>query len=151
MITDELYNVLTRPERLEDQIKRKKREIERMERAVYPSGIRYDRDKVQTSPRDDQIPSVLAETEPLKEDLANLLKRYQEAETFRSRLLDSIDPEAAKIISARYTRHQKWDEMKREFHYSERQLRRICDRGTNKLESAMILSHFSKDVRFCRF
>ena len=76
-MTDELYNILMDPERLERQIERKRWEIEAIEASVYPAGIRYDRDKVQTSPRDDQIPSVLAKTEPLQKDLDRLTKRYQ--------------------------------------------------------------------------
>lgn len=141
-MTDELYNILMEPERLARQIKRKKLEIEAIEAAVYPAGIRYDRDKVQTSPRDDQIPSVLAKTEPLKKDLDRLIRRYTEAANRRSGMLDTIDSEAADIILARYADHLKWEDMRKKYHYSERQLRRIRDRGINDLENARILSHF---------
>lgn len=141
-MTDELYNILMEPERLARQIKRKKLEIEAIEAAVYPAGIRYDRDKVQTSPRDDQIPSVLAKTEPLKKDLDRLTKRYQKAVALRSSLLDKVDQEAADIILAKLTGHCHWDELERKFHYSRRQLGRIYSRGLNDLENARLLSHF---------
>lgn len=141
-MTDELYNILMEPERLARQIKRKKLEIEAIEAAVYPAGIRYDRDKVQTSPRDDQIPSVIAKTEQRKEDLKRLTERYNTAMDNRSRLLDKIDQEAADIILAKLTGHCHWDELERKFHYSRRQLGRIYSRGLNDLENARLLSHF---------
>lgn len=141
-MTDELYNILMEPERLARQIKRKKLEIEAIEAAVYPAGIRYDRDKVQTSPRDDQIPSVIAKSEQRKEDLKRLTERYNTAMDNRSRLLDKIDQEAADIILAKFTGHCHWDELERKFHYSRRQLGRIYSRGLNDLENARLLSHF---------
>lgn len=142
-MTDELYNILMEPERLARQIKRKKLEIEAIEAAVYPAGIRYDRDKVQTSPRDDQIPSVLAKAEPLQKELDRLIAQHAEAVTARSSLLDKIDPEEAEVVLAKLSKNQTMDELAERFHYSRRQFDRIYHRGINNLESARIISRFS--------
>lgn len=141
-MTDELYNILMEPEKLARQIERKKLEIEAIEAAVYPAGIRYDRDKVQTSPRNDQIPFVLAEAEPLQKELDRLIAQHAEAVTVRSALLDKIDPEEAEIVMAKLSQRKSLEELARQFHYSRRQFGRIYSRGIRDLENARIISHF---------
>lgn len=151
-MTDTLYNILMKPERIQLLINRKQNEITEIESKMYPAGIRYDRDKVEASPRDDQIPEVLAKTEPLKNDLIKLNEAYQEAMWKRSKLLDRIDPGTADIIMARIPGHKHWEELEEQFHYSRRQLGRLYSRGIRKLENELekengheyddILEHF---------
>ena len=145
-VTDELYEILTAPDRLQRKVDKKKQEVEEIESRVYPAGIRYDRDKVQTSPRDDQIPEIVAETEPLIRELEKLQKEYGNAVCVRNQLLGTLKPLTEDVVTRRFFEKRKWEDMTRIFHYSRSTLIRIYRKGVQDMENTRLMMHFGLEI-----
>ena len=145
-VTDELYEILTAPDRLQRKVDKKKQEVEEIESRVYPAGIRYDRDKVQTSPRDDQIPEIVAETEPLIRELEKLQKEYGNAVCVRNQLLGTLKPLTEDVVTRRFFEKRKWEDMTRIFHYSRSTLIRIYRKGIQDMENTRLMMHFGLKI-----
>lgn len=63
-MTEELYNILTRPKQLREQIGVLDAKIDACLTGLLPGGIRYDIPRVQTSPKE-QFPEVMAKVDDL--------------------------------------------------------------------------------------
>ncbi len=96
-MTEELYDILTRPKRLREDIGALDAKIDACLTGLLPGGIRYDLPKVQSSPRE-KFPEVMAKVDELmdtREDKAEkLFKSIEEIST----LANAIDNNTQKAV-----------------------------------------------------
>lgn len=104
--------------------------------AMLPSGIRYDLEKVQTSPQD-RMPELAAEVadyqKELTERLIEIQREIKRADAMISRLKSSRQKIALRkyyLRSGKKTMQQVADEM----HYSREQVKRFMNAGIKNLE-----------------
>ena len=67
------YDYLMRIRKTEYAIKRKQLRCKELRSCLLPGGIRYDLDKVQTSPRD-KLPEIMAKVDELERQIENLMQ-----------------------------------------------------------------------------
>lgn len=118
---------------IELKIRRLTLQIEELESCLLPHGIRYDRDKVQTSPEDVQpkIAGKIQELEKQRTQLAReralLLLEIQDA-------LDQLESEPERIVlEAYYLSRMSMREISDMIGYSIRQAYRLRTAGLQKL------------------
>lgn len=96
-MTEELYDILTRPKRLREDIGALDAKIDACLTGLLPGGIRYDLPKVQSSPRE-KFPEVMAKVDELmdtREDkVEKLFKSIEEIST----LANAIDNNTQKAV-----------------------------------------------------
>lgn len=128
--------------RIELRIRRITLQIEELESSLLPQGIRYDKDKVQTSPEDTlyKIAGKISDLEKLRTQLVRerrlLLLEIQDA-------LDRLDNENEQIVlEAYYLSRMSMREIAEMISYSVRQVYTFRKRGIEKI------ANFAKtDVR----
>lgn len=134
-MTDELYEVLYKPKFLDGKIKMLNEEIERLETHLFPSGIRYDKDPVQTSP-EDQMSKTLALVADKQIERDRLADEYADAIVAASILisrLPSIDLQ--RVIHAYYIGCQTWESIAEEMNYSEAWVYKVRRKAMEYLEA----------------
>lgn len=116
-----------------DKLKIMGERVERIESVVHGGAIQYDKEKVQTS--------VKNQHETLLVILADLTNEIEEKETELIRLKEEIRewagtlPKFEKaIIILRYCQFQSWNEISEQLGYSSRQIRRINEEILWQLE-----------------
>lgn len=75
-MTDEVYKLLTAPRKTKYRIEQIKSKIIALRYTLMPSAIRYDMDKVQTSPID-ALPDRMAQISELEDKLMEMNQIYQ--------------------------------------------------------------------------
>ena len=75
-MTDEVYKLLTAPRKTKYRIEQIKSKIIALRYTLMPSAIRYDREKVQTSPID-ALPDRMAQISELEDKLMEMNQIYQ--------------------------------------------------------------------------
>lgn len=75
-MTDEVYKLLTAPRKTKYRIEQIKSKIIALRYTLMPSAIRYDMDKVQTSPID-ALPDRMAQISELEDNLMEMNQIYQ--------------------------------------------------------------------------
>ena len=75
-MTDEVYKLLTAPRKTKYRIEQIKSKIIALRYTLMPSAIRYDREKVQTSPID-ALPDRMAQISELEDNLMEMNQIYQ--------------------------------------------------------------------------
>ena len=73
-MTDKVYEFLNAPRHTLLQIQDLSAKIEALEDSLLPSGIRYDADKVQTSPKD-PVPEIMAKIDDLDRQVKALQQK----------------------------------------------------------------------------
>lgn len=136
-MTERLRRILTDPERLAGSIRRKQAELELVESVLYPAGIRYDRDKVQTSPRSDQIPEAIAKAEPIQKDIDQLQEKFAVAVAVRSKTMDCLTDTEAGIVLARLVSDKSWADLEDVMCYSRSQMNRLYRGAIDKMEACL--------------
>ena len=118
---------------IELKIRRLTLQIEELESCLLPQGIRYDRDKVQTSPEDTlsritgKIMELEKERTQLSRERALLLLEIQDA-------LDQLESEPERIVlEAYYLSRMSMREISEMIGYSIRQAYRLRTAGLQKL------------------
>ena len=119
--------------RIELRIRRISLQIEELESSLLPQGIRYDKDKVQTSPEDTlskiagKIMELDKERTQLSRERALLLMEIQDA-------LDRLDNENEQIVlEAYYLSRMSMREIAEMISYSVRQVYTFRKRGIEKI------------------
>lgn len=118
---------------IELKIRRLTLQIEELESCLLPQGIRYDRDKVQTSP-EDVLPKIAGKIQELEKqrtqlsrERALLLLEIQDA-------LDQLESEPERIVlEAYYLSRMSMREISEMIGYSIRQAYRLRTTGLQKL------------------
>lgn len=127
------YDYMMRPRRLELRIRRVCLQIEELESCLLPQGIRYDKDKVQTSP-EDQLSKVAArilELEKVRDQMirerALLILEVQDS-------IDTLDSEPERLVlEAYFLSRMSMVSIAEMMHYSLRQTFNIRTKALQKI------------------
>ena len=138
MELQETYDFLLGPRRIADAIWRKDLRRQELRSCLLPSGITYDRDRVQTSP-EDSMARVMAEVDELDQQI-DTLRRSMAMEILRiSRVIDQMDdPREATVLDAYYLGRRSMQEIAEHLHYSERHVYRLRSEGVAKMSQMSI-------------
>ena len=139
MELQETYDFLLGPRRIADAIWRKDLRRQELRSCLLPSGITYDRDRVQTSP-EDSMARIMAEVDELDQQI-DILRRSMAMEILRiSRVIDQMDdPREATVLDAYYLGRRSMQEIAEHLHYSERHVYRLRSEGVAKMSQMSIV------------
>ena len=133
----EVYEILKRPQEIQYEIRGKMAMREEYESMLYPSGIRYDLEKVQTSPRD-RMPEIVAKLDLIDRFLAQLSKEYVDASDEAEKLISMLtEPSARMIFTRYYLGGEKIRELAADQNYSRNGVYAIIRRGINEIAHKM--------------
>lgn len=134
-INDELYSKLKEPRRISIQIKSINAEIEHIRGLMLPGAIRYDRERVDTSP-EDKMQKLYAQLDEKERVRAKLLDELFEAikvvKAYSELILD--DREKA-IVLMRFNACLDWDEIADELKYSRSHVIRLYNKGIEEINN----------------
>lgn len=133
-MTNKLYNILTQPSNIKADIKRMQERIDDLRLMMLPSAIRYDKDKVVSSPSDPMSKYIInLEKYELKQK--KLMDQYVEARDIMIELIDRLEiPCQRDVIQYRFMNGLKFYEIAEEIQYSEAQTYRIYADAIEALE-----------------
>lgn len=104
-------------------------QIEKLDnQASGVTAIRYDLDKVQTSP-ENRIPAILAEILMKQNRLVDIIKKYQEMEE----ILISLDDEQERALRMHYLEGKDWKVIAIAMGYSEKHIYKIQREALDEL------------------
>ena len=128
--------------RIELRIRRISLQIEELESSLLPQGIRYDKDKVQTSP-EDTLSKIVGKISDLEEQRTQLVRERRLLLLEIQDALDRLDNENEQIVlEAYYLSRMSMREIAEMISYSVRQVYTFRKRGIAKI------ANFAKtDVR----
>ena len=135
-MTDRLHTMLAKPGRIRARIREEELRKERLYYSLLPSGIRYDAEKVKSSPRD-PMPAYIAEAEEIDELIRSLKDMLREAENEILSVIAVLDATEAMIIRLRYVDGLSWEKVAREVNYSRRHMFRIYRESIIKLDQSL--------------
>ena len=125
-------------------IKRKQLQIRELESCLLPGAIRYDVDRVQSSPSD-PMSRIMAEIDDLEHQIEQLKIEKAEAVTEVSRMIDKLEDETEKTVLADYfIGRAPMTEVADIIGYGVRQTFRIRKRGIENMAELL------KDVSECQ-
>lgn len=111
--------------RTKSAIRRKELEVEELRASLLPSAIRYDRDRVQTSPSD-PLPNVMARIDELEREIEALRTHKAEVLVRIGKAIDQIkDPVAAEIVTEFYVTGRRAAEIAKERTYTTQRIYQI--------------------------
>lgn len=132
------YDVLLSPRRISDEIWRKDLRRQELKACLLPSGIVYDKDRVQTSP-EDSVARVMAEVADLDKQIEDLQHRRAFRILEVSQLIDKIDDlREATILDAYYLGQRSMAEIAEHLHYSLQHVYRLRGSGVEKMRKMLI-------------
>lgn len=117
MTRQEAKELLQRPARIESRLRRKTQELETLRASLIPGAVRYDADKVQTTPGD-RLADAMAELVELEEEIAQLQIEKGLAVLRIGKVLDQIEDKHAEILLAFYACRKPAKEIAERLHYS---------------------------------
>lgn len=134
-MTDRLFVVLTTPKRLKSEIQRLDERIEDTRLMMLPSAIRYDTDKVKSSPSDPML-KFAEKIDELEKKKEKLLPEWLKARDKLFNLIDRLtEDDYKKIIQDRFMNSKKFAQIVEEMPYVERQVYRKYSEAIEELES----------------
>lgn len=137
-MTDKLYHILTEPKRIKSKIKRISERIEDTRLMMLPSGIRYDMDKIISSPSD-QMLKFAEKLDELDKEKQKLTKEYFEARDYLFELVDNLSDETKKdIIQNHFILNKKFYQIAERIQYSEAQTYRLYADAIEELENMIV-------------
>lgn len=133
-MTEELYDILTRPKRLREDIGVLDAKIDACLTGLLPGGIRYDLPKVQSSPRE-KFSEIMAKVDELinaREDKAEkLFNSVSEINTLANRLESNTE---RAVIIMHYIGDLSLYKIGNKLGYSKSGVHHIWQRGIDELE-----------------
>lgn len=136
-MTDELFSILIAPSELQDEIESIESKIKAYRDKMLPSAIRYDSDKVKSSPKD-IMPEYVAKIEGLSN-----LKEKKIIEQFKAlnrveALAEHLTGTEKRIIIMRYMENREYEEIAEILYMSERQMFNYRKSAIEKLEKISV-------------
>lgn len=135
-----LYLVLARPKRIRLQIRKTEAVIEGLRLSMLPGSVRYDKDRVQSSP-DDPMTQYITRIEKLEKKIQELQLKYLDAQDEIVLLADSLPGPQDTIITLRFVSGWDFPGIAKSLGMSERQMFRYYRKAIDALE---------KDVSECQ-
>ena len=109
-----------RPRRIASGIRQREMQIEELKGSLLPHGIRYDGDKVQTSP-DDMLSRVMARIDELEREIEEMRKARADALVDVGRAIEQVrDPLTAEIMTEFFVNDKKAADIAEERNYTMR-------------------------------
>lgn len=133
-MTTRLFNILNAPSWIRQDIADLESELEAYRQTMGLSGIRYDQDKVRTSPKD-RMPDYAARVEQLLKMIKKKQQEYLKAHDKVKELADQLQGVEKSIIIQRYLEGKRYEDIADSFPMSERQMFNYREKAINKLES----------------
>ena len=122
------YEFLNSARVLHWQLLRLKSKHDELETCLLPAAIRYDKDKVQTSP-DDQMSKICAEIHELELEMARVQRRkYTQIEKIE-RAINDLPDEERTALTMRYINRKSVTEIAEKMGYSEQRIYQFMDKG----------------------
>lgn len=122
------YEFLNSARVLHWQWLRLKAKHDELETCLLPAGIRYDKDKVQTSP-DDAMSKICAEIHELELEMARVQRRkFVQIEKIE-RAVNALADEERTALTMRYINRKSVSEIAENMGYSEQRIYQFMDKG----------------------
>ena len=131
-----------------DQLRKIRREIRLLEEQIlrdtvlasHVKAIRYDIDRVQTSPSGDQmtniVSSIVAETEKLYAQIKKLQEKENEARSY----LILLPEELERVLSLHYLDGKRWDEIAILMNYADKYIYEVRSKALDELTKVLTKS-----------
>ena len=136
-MTTRLLNILTAPRWIRMDIADLESELEAYRQTMGLSGIRYDQDKVRTSPKD-RMPEYAARVEGLLKMIKRKQQEYLKAHDKVKRMADELEGVEKSIIIQRYLEGKRYEDIADSFPMSESQMFRYRREAIEKLEKMIV-------------
>jgi hypothetical protein len=128
---------LTRPRQINKEIRRQETIADEIRHSLEPQAIRYDRDKVQTSPVD-PVPNMIARLDEKLTEIERLKERRSCAMLEIDRVLSLLDdPDERTVLTHWYLMGECEEDVSRVIMCSGRNMYRIKQRGLQHLEEIL--------------
>lgn len=144
-MTNDVYLFIHAPMWTKARIRAKEAQIKDLELMMLPSGIRYDKDAVQTSPGDPMLEFAEKLTE-LEAEIIALKRQYLTEQRQVSETINKLPPDEAEVLTERYILGLKFEEIAESCHVVERTVYRWHRLGIRHLGEML----GSKDVSECQ-
>lgn len=146
-MTDRVYRVLMRPRRIRSVIIGLKSERKGLQLSMLPEAIRYDRDRVMTSPND-PMTEYAVKLDDIDRRLADLqesyLRAYECVVAITDKLIDQDDGlEQATAIKLRFLSGMSFSDIARTMHVSDSTMFRRYRKGLSRLDD--IVTNFDSE------
>ena len=120
-MTEAVYKLLTKPRKIRGQIKKAEAEMEGLKLSMLPGAIRYDKDKVQSSPQDPMAQYAVRLNE-LERKIEDLQTEYLEAQDDVVAVANELTSPGDVIITLRFISGWDFQSIAKEISMSERQM-----------------------------
>lgn len=128
-----IYDFLYKPRRILTQLRNERARLDGLRLSMLPSGIRYDTDKVQSSPTD-PMPEYAAKVEELLVNIHRLEREYWDSLDDITKAALHLEDDEQNVIMLRYVSQKRWNEIAMELHYTERWMFTVHSRAVRRLE-----------------
>lgn len=137
-MTDELYQILNRPREIKREVRRINERIEDCRIMMLPSAIRYDTDKIVSSPSDPML-KFAEKLDELETQHKKLLDEYVDARDVLIDMIDKLDDSRQKdVIQTRFMNDCKLYQVAEVLGYSESHIYRIYADAIDNLEMMIV-------------
>ena len=133
----ETYDFLLSPRRIADEIWRKDIRRQELRACLFPAGIAYNKDRVQTN-QQDQMAEIMAEVAELDKEIESL--QGQRAILIRriGRAIDQLgDSRERVVLDAYYIGQMSMTEIAEYMHYSLQHIYRLRDSGVKNMRKML--------------
>ena len=118
--------------KIDRKIRRKKLQLEALRASLLPSGIRYDVDRVQTTPQD-KVADVMAEIDEITNEIVRLHIKRADAVLRIEKAIDSVEGEAVREAMTAYYLGENVNKEAERMGYSRRQFYRLVNEGLSQV------------------
>ena len=132
-----LFDILNAPSWIRQDIADLESELEAYRQTMGLSGIRYDKDKVKTSPKD-KMPEYAARVEGLLKKIKKKQKEYLKAHDKVKELTNQLQGVEKSVIIQRYLEGKRYEDIAESFPMSEAQMYRYRASAIEKLEKMIV-------------
>lgn len=134
----ELYEVLSRPRKVRMQICSNKSQIESLRSCLYPTGIFYEKDRVEKSTETDKMSQIEAEIEALEAKEEKLEIDFISSNADVKKLCNALEDETEKTVMVmRFIGCQKFNEIATTLTYDVSWVYRIYQKAVKNLEEVI--------------
>ena len=109
--------------------------------ASHVKAIRYDIDRVQTSPSGDQMTNIVSSIVVETEELYAKIKRLQEKENEARAYLLLLPEELERVLALHYMDGKRWDEIANEMNYADKYIYEVRSRALDELTKVLTKSY----------
>lgn len=136
-MTDELFEILTAPRTDRKYIKKCIEQINDLRISMLPSAIRYDKDRIQSSPSDPMI-NFAEKVEELEDTKKYHEQRYIEDYNKADELIRELkNADLETVMTLKYLACNRNREIARKMNYSESTVEKLHKKAIGKLEETL--------------